>query len=110
MRSTTPESRCPPSGPGDEEGVLHLAGRVVGREVQGVEVEPLGLDLGALGDLVAHGDEDVGDAAPPSVVSGCRAPRGRAVLGQRDVDGLLDQDPRVALGLQLGLAGGERLR
>ena len=46
----------------DEERVLHLPRRVVGAEVQGVEVEPLGLELGPLGDLVAHRDEDVGDA------------------------------------------------
>ena len=32
-----------------------------------------------------------------------------AVVGQRDVHRLLDQHPLVALGLQLGLAGGERL-
>ncbi|GAA3306753.1 hypothetical protein GCM10020219_004020 [Nonomuraea dietziae] len=36
------------------------------------------------------------------------APRD-AVPRQRDVDGLLDQDAGVALGLQLGLARGERL-
>ena len=45
----------------DEEGVLHLPRRVVGVEVQRVEVEPLGLELGPLGDLPAHADEDVGD-------------------------------------------------
>ena len=32
------------------------------REVERVEVEPLGLELGALGDLPAHRDEDVLDA------------------------------------------------
>ena len=32
-----------------------------------------------------------------------------AARGQRDVDGLLGEDPLVALGLELGLAGGERL-
>ena len=37
-----------------------------------------------------------------SVVSGCRAPRGVPVPGQRDVDPLLGQHPRVALGLELG--------
>ena len=44
-----------------------------------------------------------------SVVIGCRAPRGRAVPGQRDVDGLLDQHPLLGLGLELGLARGEGL-
>ncbi len=46
---------------GDVEGVLHRARRMVGQEVQGVEVEVLGLDLGAFGDLPAHRDEDIGD-------------------------------------------------
>jgi hypothetical protein len=48
------------AGPRDEERVLHLAGRVIGREVERVEVVPLGLGLGPLGDLVAHRDEHVG--------------------------------------------------
>ena len=43
------------------EGVLHGARRVVGPEVERVEVEPLGLDDRALGDLPAHRHEDVGD-------------------------------------------------
>ena len=46
----------------EEEGVLHLAGRVVGAEVEGVEVEPLALELGTLGDLPAHPDERVDEA------------------------------------------------
>src|SRR5450759_2873244 len=63
--STGPEPvRCGYAGPGrhlgvDEEGVLHLTRRMVGAQVQGVEVEPLGLDLGPLCDLPAHGDKDV---------------------------------------------------
>ena len=59
----------------DEQGVLLLARRVVAAEVERVEVEPLVLDLGALGDLPAHRDEDVGDPLG-TVVSGCRAPTG----------------------------------
>ena len=43
------------------------------------------------------------------VVSGCREPRGRAVDGQRDVDGLLDQHPLLVLGLEHRGPGGERL-
>ena len=54
-------STRPAVGVADEEGVHHRPGRVVGPDVERVEVEPLRLDLGALGDLVAHGDEDVLD-------------------------------------------------
>ena len=43
----------------DEERVLHVAGGVVRLEVQGIEVEPLGLDLGPFGDFPAHADKDV---------------------------------------------------
>ena len=103
MRSTTPESSR-----ADEEGVLHRARRVVRAEVERVEVEPLGLDLGALGDLPAHRDEDVLDALHEGGERVARA-RGTAVVGQRDVDGLLDQHARVALVLELDLAALERL-
>ena len=41
---------------------------------------------------------------------GWRAPGWRRSDGHGDVDALLDEDPLVALGLELGLAGGERLR
>ncbi|GAA4963223.1 hypothetical protein GCM10023238_33260 [Streptomyces heliomycini] len=95
-------------GPLDEEGVGLAAGRVVRADVEGVEVEPLRLDLGALGDLVAHGHEDVLDALRQRGERVAGAGRD-AVVGQRDVHGLLDQDARVALGLELGLAGGEAL-
>jgi hypothetical protein len=44
----------------DEEGVLHCARRVVGVEVERVEVEPLVFELRALGKLPPHADEDVG--------------------------------------------------
>ena len=97
VRSTRPSSAG--SSP---EGVLHGAGRVVRAEVERVEVEPLGLDHGPLGDLPAHRDEDVGD---PLGAGGERVPgaRGDAVDGQGDVDGLLDQHPLLVLGLELGL-------
>jgi hypothetical protein len=89
---------------GDEEGVHHRARRVVAADVERVEVQPLGLELGALGDLVAHPDEDVGD---PVGQRGQRVPgaAGQPVPRQRDVDPLLGQHPGVALGLQRGLAG-----
>ena len=90
------------------ERVLHGARRVVGPEVERVEVEPLGLDDRALGDLPAHRDEDVGDQLG---AGGDRVPGadGDPVGRQRDVDGLLDQHPLLVLGLEHGLAGGERL-
>ena len=94
MRSTRPAARRV-----DEEGVHHRAGRVVRGDVERVEVEPLGLDLGTLGDLVAHRDEDVGE----QLLDGRqRVPGadGAAAGRQRDVDGLGDQDPGVALVLQ----------
>lgn len=67
----------------------------------GVEPHPhlhrrLRLDLGALGDLVAHAHEDVGDPLGElrqRVAAAARAPVG----GQRDVDCLLREDPLVAL-------------
>ena len=90
------------------EGVLHGARRVVGAEVEGVEVQPLGLDDRALGDLPAHRDEDVVDqlGTGGQRVAG---PAGRAVDGQRDVDGLLDQHPLLVLGLEHLGAGGQGL-
>jgi len=56
----------------------------------------LRLDLGALGDLVAHAHEDVGDPLGElrqRVAAAARVPVG----GQRDVDCLLREDPLVAL-------------
>ena len=41
--------------------VIDPAGRVVGTEVERVEVEPLGLHHGPLGNLPAHRHEHVGD-------------------------------------------------
>ncbi len=90
------------------EGVLHGAGRVVGAEVEGVEVEPLGLEHRALGDLPAHGHEEVGDVVGHQrdrVARAARATAGR----ERDVDGLLDEHPLLGLGLERRRALGERL-
>ncbi len=46
---------------GDEEGVLHVAGRVVRREVQRFEDMPVVLHLRAFGDIVADLAENVDD-------------------------------------------------
>ena len=102
-------STSPALGRVDEEGVLHLPGRVVRVEVERVEVEPLGLDLGPLGDLPAQADEDVGDPLAAAAAAGGARPAGGAATGSGDVDRLLDQHPGVALGLELGLARGEGL-
>ena len=79
---------------------------MVGVHVQGVEVEPLGLDLGALGHLPAQTDEMVLDALDQR---GQRVPgAGRsAVVGQGDVNGFSGQHSHVA-GLPLDLGGDVR--
>ena len=92
----------------EEEGVLHLPGRVVGPEVEGVEVEPLALELRTLGDLPAHADEGVDEALGDELDAG-GARRAAPQRGHGDVDALLDEDALVALGLELGLAGRQRL-
>ena len=87
----------------DEEGVLHLPGRVVLAEVERVEVEPLGLDLGALGDLPAHADEGVDEPLGRQLQRVARAGRAAgtgAVTSTRSSTRIR----RVALGLELGLA------
>ena len=100
---------------GDVEGVLHLPRRVVGAEVQGVEVEPLVLDLRALGDLPAEPDEEVGDLLREDVerVAGAQRP---APHGDGDVHALVGGglgrggrfDPLAGFGQRRldGLAGG----
>ena len=52
-------STCSGSAELDVQRVLHRARRVAGREVQRLEVVPVVLDLGTLGDLVAEADEHV---------------------------------------------------
>ena len=85
----------------DVEGVLLAARRMVGREVQRVEVELLGLDLGSFGQLPAHRDERVGDVLGQDGdrVAGADGLPGRR---QRHVDALGDQHCGVALGAQHG--------
>jgi hypothetical protein len=91
----------------DEERVLHLARRVVDVEVQRVEVEPLVLELRALGDLPAHADEEVRDLLLQEE-TGCRAPtraRGAiAVMSTRSASSC------AAVSASASLAGGQRLR
>src|SRR5215211_6094257 len=96
----------PPVARLDVEGVLHGPGRVVGGDVEGLEVVPVGLDLGALDDPVAEADEDVDDlvGGPGHRVDG---PAGRHPAGQGHVDPLGLEQGLVPLGLQLGPAGGQ---
>jgi hypothetical protein len=77
---------------------------VVGGDVEGLEVVPVGLDLGALGDPVAEADEDVDDlvGGPGDRVDG---PPRRHPAGEGDVDPLGLEQGLVALGLQVGPAG-----
>ncbi len=46
---------------GDEEGVLHVAGGMVGGDVEAFEVVVFGFDFGAVGDLEAELGEDFFD-------------------------------------------------
>ena len=89
------------------ERVLHGAGRVVLAEVQRVEVQPRRLDLGALRDLPAHRHEHVGDLLA-DLRDGMAGAARDPVPRQRDVDGLLDEHPLVALGDEHLAAGVER--
>ena len=102
------ESGIRTGGPGDVEGVLHRPRRMVGPEVERVEVEPLGFQFRTLRHLPAHADEDVLDVLDhggDGVSVAGRPP----VERQRDVDPLRRQHPGVALGDQLRLAGGDGL-
>ncbi len=87
----------------DEQRVLHLPGRMIRWEVQRVEVQPLGLQLRALGDLPTHRDEDVAD--PLHHRRDRMACPGRVpICGQADVDGLGAQHGAITLGEKLLLA------
>ena len=83
----------------DVEGVLLAARWMVDGEIQGVEVELLGLHFGTFGQLPAHGDERIGDMFGQNRD---RMPRagGLPSGGQRDVDALGHQDCGIALGPQ----------
>ena len=81
---------------------------MVRRDVQGIEVGPLQLDLGALRHLVAHPDEQVGDALHQRgdrVTGAARPP----VARQRHVDRFLHQHAAGPLLLQGGQPGVVRL-
>ena len=98
----------PDAGAVDVEGVLHLAGGVVGVEVEGVEVEPLVLDLRPLGDGPAHGGEEVADLVDEHV-EGVPGTGLRARGGDGDIDGLGAQHLLLGGGLEGLLPGGQSL-
>ncbi len=81
------------------ESVLHRPGRVVGQEVQGIEVVVLGFDFRSLRDLPAHRDEHVGDLLGDDGDGVPRAERA-AGRGEGHVDRFGDEDRGVALCLQ----------
>jgi hypothetical protein len=83
----------------DVERVLFAARRMIGWEVQCVEVELLGLELRALGQLPAHRDERVGDVLGQNRDGMPRTDR-LARRGQRDVDAFGHQDRGVAFDAQ----------
>src|SRR5215213_4912316 len=77
------------------------------RHVQGVEVEPFGFDLWALCYLVTHANKELADAFLKRRQRMASPPR-PDVSGSGDVNSLVDQDPRVAVCLELMLSGLER--
>jgi len=74
----------------DIKRVLHIARRVVGREVELPEVQLIQLDLGALPDLEAHLGEDSLDLAQ-HLGGQVQVPEGRRVAGHRHVDPVCGQ-------------------
>ena len=95
------------AAPIDVERVLHLARGVIDIKVQGVEVEPLVLDLRPLGDIPAHRHEEVGDLFHQGLerVAGTR----RATRGwQRHVNRFLDKHASLVLSGEDSLAFLER--
>ena len=83
----------------DIEGVLFAARRVVGREVERIEVELLGLDFRPLGQFPPHRYEGVGDVLGQNRD---RMPRAGRLAGRRQghVDALGDQDGGIPLSAQ----------
>ncbi len=90
----------------DEQRVGRAARRVVGADVEGVEVEPGRLGLGAFGDLPSHRDEDVAEDVHEGGDGMYGADR-YEVDRDGDVDALVGEDPAELRGADLGLASNE---
>ena len=95
----------------EEEGVVHLAGRMALGEIQLGEVVVVGLDVGAFGDRESHVGEDRGDLVQHLAERMDAAGfGGRLAQRQRDVDGF-GRKPRIERrGFQHVAARGQRLR
>ena len=99
--------RRPASGSVDVDGVPEVAGRMVGRDVEGLEVELVALDLRALHDDEAELAEDARDLALGLAQGVERAAPARPP-GQADVLSLGDEPPLERLGLEARATGGDR--
>src|SRR5699024_12041646 len=77
-------------------------------EVERIEVEPLVFDLGTVGDLPAHTDEEVRDLVHQRIQRVARTERA-AVHRNGDVHGFGLQDAGIAFFFQLRLPGLQRL-
>jgi hypothetical protein len=88
----------------DVEGVVHGARGMVFGRVEGGEVVPVGLDLGALGHFEAHGAED-GLQALHGEAHGVQAAGAAGAAGQRHIE-RLGLQLLLKLGVGQGLAAG----
>src|SRR5690606_9104381 len=85
---------------GSPERVLRVAGGVLGREVERLEVVAVRLELGAGHDLVAQGGEDVEEPVRDERQQ-VQPARRRTGAGERDVEALARELPGDGLALQL---------
>ena len=89
------------------EGVVHGPCRMVRRKVQRLEVVPVVLDLGAIGQFIAEAAEDLGHALDGSADRMQAATRGVAAR-QGHVDGFIRQTGVQRHVIQRQLAHGQR--
>ena len=83
----------------EEECVVQRPRRMVGGRVECLEVVVVGLDLGTLGHLVAHADEDVLYLAPRRGDQ-VQMAQGQRAAGQGDVDAVTFERTRELVGFQ----------
>src|SRR5215217_7939818 len=80
--------------------VLHLTGRMILAEVQRVEVEPFGFQLGAFSDFPSHSHKHIRDSFSDGSDWVART-TWNAIPGQGDVYSLITQNLVITLDLQL---------